>query len=75
MCIIILYYIYYIHIIYIVYSCSQDLGWLKIKVYSVFCIQVRDLGLVAVYEKSSGDGKLGQLRRLTAAVGTAKTAN
>jgi hypothetical protein len=28
-----------------------------------------------VYEKSSGDGKLGQLRRRTAAVETAKTAN
>jgi hypothetical protein len=29
----------------------------------------------SVYKKSSGDGKLGQLRRQTAAVETAKTAN
>ena len=33
------------------------------------------LYLCNAFEKSSGDGKLGQLRRLTAADRTAKTAN
>jgi hypothetical protein len=41
----------------------------KLVVSDYFCT------FTSVYKKSSGNGELGQLRRLTAAVETAKTAN
>ena len=50
------------YIIYIVYFFSQDLGWLIIKLYSVFCIQVRDLGGDVIFFRNFLAEKFGGFR-------------